>query len=156
MTVAVSTKRKIETAVYTLATQNADIAELVAGGSVWLKEAHDFDETTKGCSIVVSVENQQNAGLGATGLGACWNAQLVMHIRQAVAKDKTRNLADKALGAAERFLAGLTASTLTTALTSDGVTVYGVTAGEVNTGEILGEREAIAHATAITLHYSVS
>jgi hypothetical protein len=156
MTVALSYKRRIETAVKALAAVYADIAELTADGSVFLKEAYDFNEDTKGCSIVVSIEGEQNANLAASGGGAYWTAQLVLHVRQAISKDKTRTIAGKAKGASERFLASLTAASLTTALSGQGVTVYGLTAGEPQPETILGERDSFALAAAITLHYAVS
>ena len=158
MSIAYSIERKIEDVVVVLLDANTEAKEAVTSYGLTTKTAWELDKKVKALGIVVHVHNLANANLAATGGGAYWSATLTLQSGLAIAKNQSGDQLNLMVGVCQRFLAGLTPTTLNTALTTAtaGITIHGITGTDQPDAEVDPQGEAIYQSSAVVLHFQVT
>ena len=118
--------------------------------------AYDWESEVDRLAIVVHARDLTNAMLGATGRSAQWRVTLVVAVMSSKDHDKGNDNADRVQGACERWLYGLTPSTLNTALgVGSVITIHGITSAELDDAQD-DARETLARYSAVTLHFGTT
>lgn len=158
MSIAYSIERRIEDVVLGLLNLNSEAIEAVSSYGLTTKTAWELDKKVKALGIVVHLHNLANANLAATGGGAYWSATLSLQAGLKIATNQSGDQLNLMQGVCQRFLAGLTPTTLNTALTTAtaGITVHGITGTDQPDAEVDPQSEAIYQASAVVLHFQVT
>ena len=122
------------------------------------RRAYEGNKDVSELDVVVHAMDFTNAMLGATGRGSQWRVTLVISVINSIDHDKANGNADQVQGAVERWLYAATPATINNQLSTtwganQPLLIDGITGAEVPDSKA-EERQALARASAVTLHFT--